>query len=745
MNALNPGGLIPERADAAPTSTPAPTQAAMPAVEPELRPGFDPHVLSALFRRNLPLILLAIGVSVLIGLIASLLTTPKYNAGARIQIEQQVERVLPTEGMDQATREGDAERFLQTQTDVLKSRSIAIGVAQSLKLFGNPRFHVAMGAQPLPGSAAAAERERTIRLLQGALDVNLPRNSRILALSFTSRDAEMTAQIANAYAQVFITANLQRKFSSSAYARDFLAGQLVEAKARLEASERELNAYARQVGLIAARPGLGERGEGATTTPQSVTTSSLQQLNDAFNTAKAARIEAEQRWRNASATPVMSLPDVLASPAIQELLQQRATLTADLRQARERYRGEFPALQEKKSQLDEVNNQIAQLAGNIRESIHNRFEVAANQESSLGGEVTGLKQATLSEQDRSVRFTILSREVDTNRTLYDGLLQRYKELSAAAGVTSNNISVVDAAETPLRPSSPRLFFNLALSLLAGVVLATLLVIAREQIDDLVRSPAELERKLQLTPLGVVPRLAAGMELMPELGRPKSPVAEAYSALRSALLYSTPNGLPRSILVTSTQAGEGKSTTSIAIASGFAKLGRRVALVDADLRRPSLHRLLAGAPERGLSDLLIGAATAVEVATPIADAGVWLIPAGPLPPNPTDLLSGGRLPELIRELEQGFDLLVIDGPPVLGLADAPMLAANTGAVLFVIEANRSSRGRTRTAIRRLKLNHARILGALLTKFEARKAGLEDYYGYNYYAYGSGKSGDEQEAA
>jgi capsular exopolysaccharide synthesis family protein len=731
VNAPIPRGFIPDRAE-----DPVAPVSQMTPVEAEGRSGFDLHTLMALLRRNLLLILVTISAAIAVGLILTLLSTPKYVATSRIQIEQQVERVLATEDT-QAPPAQDTERFLQTQTDVLRSRSTAIGVAQSLKLFGNAAFHNAMGIGPPQGTANnPSERETVIGQLRKNMAITLPRNSRIVSLAFEAQDPNTAASVANAYAQVFITSNLQRKFSSSAYARDFLAGQLVEAKARLEGSERELNGYARAAGLIATRPSLSASGTSGTGS-QSVTTANLQQLNDSYNTAKAARIEAEQRWRNASSTPLMSLPDVLGTGAIQNLLQQRAGLTAEVRLARERYRGEYPLVQEKTGQLQEVNAQIQQLAGNVRDSIRNRYEIALQQERSLAAEVSGLKEETLGEQDRSVRFTILAREVDTNRTMYDGLLQRFKELSAAAGIASNNISIVDSAEAPLGPSSPNLPFNLAVSLLLGAVLAGALVVAREQIDDAVRSPSDLERKLNLATLGVVPRLPAGANVSGELHAPKTPIAEAYNALRSNLLYSTPQGLPRSILVTSTQAGEGKSTTSVAVATGFAKLGRRVVLVDGDLRRPSLHRILGGATEHGLSDLLIGQASVADVAKPIEDEGFWLITAGPLPPNPTDLLSGGRMAEVLRGLEESFDLVVVDGPPVLGLADAPMLAATTRAVLFVIEANRGLRGRTKTALRRLRLNNATVLGALLTKFEAKKAGLDQYYGYNYYSYGEGK--------
>lgn len=728
MNVLSPCGLIPERVD--------PVQSAATA-EPEPGPPVDVHQLLALLRRNLPIIAGAIGAALALGFLITALTTPTFVAQARIQIEQQTDRVLATQDTSPDLASQDTERFLQTQMDVLRSRSVAIGVAQALRLFGNARFDAAMGARVQASLNGDAQRETAIALLRDGLSIDLPRNSRILTLTFTARDPRVAAEVANAYAQTFITANLQRKFSSSAYARDFLSGQLVEAKARLERSERELNAYSRGAGLIAARPALGSSGkDDATTTPQSVTTASLQQLNDAYNTARTARIEAEQRWRTAASLPLMSLPDVLSSTAVQTLLTQRATLTADLREARQRYRSDYPALQEKTEQLDEVNRQIAELAGDIRQSIRARYRTAAAQERQLAASVGGLKADTLAEQDRSVRFTVLSREVDTNRILYDGLLQRFKELSAAAGLASNNISVVDAAEPPLGPAGPRLGFNLGVALLLGLVLAAALTFAREQIDDAVRGPADIERKLQLASLGAIPRAPAGTAIADELRSPKSAVAEAYAALRSALLYSTPTGLPRAMLVTSSQAGEGKSTTSLAVASGFARLGRRVVLIDADLRRPSLHQLLAIAPAKGLSDLLTGAAGIDDVATPVED-GMWLIAAGPLPPSPTDLLSGGRLPELLAGLRDRFDLLVLDGPPVLGLADAPMLAANADATLFVVEAGRGSRGRTKAALRRLRLNGAHLLGALLTKFEPRRAGVESYYGAAYYDYDTAK--------
>lgn len=698
----------------------------------------DLRAIWTMLRRNMWLILAATLGALALGLVVTVLSTPQYRATASVQIDQQADRVLQTEDRDQnGSSSQDADRFLRTQTDVLRSRSLAIGVAQSLKLFGSQRFYDAMGSAPaLAGQGAITERanrEKTLELLLGRLDINLPGNSRVAAITFESADAQLSADIANAYAKNFIVNNLQRKYNSSSYARDFLASQLVEAKAKLEQSEQQLNRYARAAGLIAARNLPSRAGGETTTTTQSVTNASLVQLNEASNLATANRIAAEQKWRSASGVSVMTIPEVLANPAVQALLEQRAVKTLALREERARHRDEYPAVRELQAQVTEIESQVAALAGNIRDSIRGQYQAAERQEQALVGQVSGLKEATLGEQDRSVQFNILSREVDTNRTLYDGLLQRFKEVSAAAGVSTNNISVVDTADTPLSPSSPKLLVNLAVALLVGLVLSASIVYLREEIDDAVRSPADIERKLGLTVLGTIPRVPEGEDVLGALAQPLAPVTEAYAALRTSLIYSSAQGLPQSLLITSTQPGEGKSTSSFAVAVALAKLGNRVLLVDADLRRPSLHDLLGIRNTVGLSDLLVQRGTIEGTLVALPDFGITLLPSGPIPPNPTDVLGGGTLPALIERLVGGFDIVVLDGPPVLGLADAPLLAAQVEATMLVVESNRGYGGRTKGAIRRLRSANAVVIGAVLTKFEARKSGVGYEYGYEYYNY------------
>jgi capsular exopolysaccharide synthesis family protein len=700
----------------------------------------DFRSLWLVLKRNLWVIGGIVLAALLLGLVATMLTTPNYSAVASVQIDQEADQVLDTQDQVQPTAAyQDADRFLQTQVDVLRSRAMAIRVAQALGLFNNPRFFDEMGVTPPandPGvSREQQRRDAVIAAILDNLSVALPRDSRVATISFRSPSAALAARVANSYVSEFIKSNLQRKFSSTSYARDFLSQQLGAAKARLEQSEQQLNDYARQVGLIKTDQ---TNPDGTTTTSAaSVTTASLVQLNQAANQATADRIAAEEKWRTVEGAPLLDIPDVLTNKAVQDLLGQRATTQAALSDERAKHLDAYPTVQQLKAQLGEINSQITAVATGIVQSVRRDYDSARARETALDAQVSTLKGATLTEQDRSVRYNILARDADTNRTLYEGLLQRFKEVSASAGITASNISVVDQASVPIKPSSPVLVINLALALLVGLTAAAGVVFVREQLDDAIRAPEDVERKLGLATLGIIPATTR-QDLREELGTPRSAVTEAYNSLRTALLYSTPDGMPSALFVTSSQAGEGKSTTSYAIASGLARLGQRVVLVDIDLRRPSQHRGFAVNNDKGLSDLLIGHSTidAVIQDTPVANLA--FIAAGPIPPSPTELLGNQRLAAILADLTARFDAVILDGPPVLGLADAPLIAAIVGNAVFVVEASRGHRGATKAALRRLKNGHTHILGAALTKFNPKNANSDyAYYGYNYYQYGNEK--------
>ncbi len=700
---------------------------------------FDFRYIAAAIRSNLWLIAVIIASALAVALVATLLQTPRYTASSTIQINDSSGRILADQGDDSDVLGAgayDTDRFLKTQVDVLQSRGLALRVAQKLKLTGNPRFYASQEvAEPVAGASIEAIRGEVIGLLRGHFKVNLPRDSRIVTINYESTDSQLSAQIANAYASEFIQANLQRKFDSSSYARGFLSEQLEEAKKRLAESERGVNAYARQAGLIHMRDaGTGDEGKSAGQGGSSITTASLLQLNTAANGATARRIEAEGMWRAVSSGPLLSSQAVITNPTVTSLLSQRAAIEAALSEERARHLEEYPTVKSKVAELATLNKLLQQAAENVRNSIRGQYQSAQAAERELYAKVGELKNDTLAEQDRTVQYGLLAREAETNRQVYDGLLERFKQLNAVAGVSLSNVSIIDTAEAPSGPSSPNMLKNLLVGLIFGIGLASLTVFLKDQFDDSIRVPEDVEAKLDLPLLGVVPR-SHGTTPDEGLADPKSPISEAYNSLRGSLLYSTAEGLPQIMLVTSAQASEGKTTSSFAIAAGFARMGRRTLLIDADMRRPSLHRRLDLENERGLSTLLTSHEPLANIQVPSGRDNLSLVLAGPVPPSPTELLSTARVEEILQEAARSYDVVIVDSPPILGLADSPLMAALVDGVIFVVEADRSRRGSLKAALRRLRAMRPVLLGAVLTKFDPLKAGnrYSEYYGYEYYQY------------
>lgn len=703
-------------------------------------PSFNIRELVAIVRANLLIIGVIVAAMLALAVIVTMLQTPRYTAVTTLQINDQSAQILGKQDdttQDPIVNSTDTDRFLRTQVDILKSRALAERVAQKLRLVGNAKFYDAMGVRQPTGDLTRAELEDlTIRTIEQARDVDLPRNTRLATVSFISTQPEMAAQIANAFASEFIQTNLQRRFDSSTYAREFISGQLSEARAKLERSERELNAYARDAGLIRDRDADNSAGQGGRV-GSSVTTTSLLELNSAANQAQAARIAAEGRWHLMNSGNALNSPDVLANPAIASLLAQRASNMADLEKQRANHLEDYPAVQQLKAQVGVIDAQIQNVARSIRASVKQQYDAAVEAEKSLKQQVAELKSSSLAEQDQLVQYRLLEREADTNRTVYEGLLQRYKELNAAAGISASNISIIDPAIAPIRPSSPNLLRNLLISLVLGFGFAAVFIYLRTQLDDSVKVPEDVEGKLQMALLGVIP-LAEDSDLDVAMEDPKSPISEGYNSLRSALLYSTATGLPKTMLVTSSQPSEGKSTTSIAIARGMARLGRNTVLLDLDLRRPALHRaipMLNAENSCGVSSILTSQSTVDEALRDTDLEHLKVITSGPIPPSPTELLSSSRMTQLLEELTARFDLVLLDSPPVLGLADSPLMAALVDGVVIVIQSDRSRRGSLKASLRRLRNMRTNVLGAVLTKFDPTDMGnrYSEYYGYNYYQY------------
>ncbi|MBK7042818.1 MAG: polysaccharide biosynthesis tyrosine autokinase [Rhodanobacteraceae bacterium] len=680
--------------------------------------------------------------------INTLLTTPIFRAGATIQIDRETLNVVNVEGVTPQGATNDWE-FYETQYQLLRSRSLAERVASQLHLGADPSmrqqaqpspwtalFGSLFGGQKKPVSATATTAAAKVEddrnysgVISGGLSIEPVRDSRLVNIQFDSPDPQFAARVANSVAESFIATNLERRFDASSYAKGYLEDRLAQLKQKLEDSERELVAFAQKEQILSA------------TSTQTLMEQNLGELNSAVGLAQGVRIRAEARWRQAQASIGAALPaDMLDGSNIRPLQERRSTLKSTFQEKLRLYKPEYPEMKQLQAQISEIDRQITAELNSLKSSVKAEYDATLTQETLLREQLSELKAETLDLQSRSINYNILQREVATNRELYDGLLQRYKEIGVAGGVSSNNISIVDRAQVPGGPYKPDMRRNLLIGLLIGLFLGVLLALLLEYLDDTVKNPEDIEKKLRLVHLGVIPKLGKDITPAAALIDVRSGFAEAYRSVRTALQFSTESGVPSVLVITSTQPGEGKSTTAKSLARNFALLGKRVLLIDADLRNPSLHRVFELDNSMGLSNCLSGAAKPGQCIHRVDQAGISVMLSGPLPPNPAELLAGPRMISLLTQASERFDQIIIDAPPVLGLADAPILGNLAKGTLLVIEAGRTRVGAVNATIKRLLSARTRLLGAVLTKFDAKAAGYGYGYGgygynsYQYYSYG-----------
>lgn len=679
-------------------------------------------------------ILSIIGACVLLALVVTLLSTPKYTATTTVEIARESARVTDFQGVERESSAFDQE-FYQTQYGLLRSRALAERVAAQLRLIDDPAFFKRVGIKRDKGAfqlvnghylaAGRAERQRIAgEVLLSNLAVNPTRLSRLVNIIYTSPDPVFAARVANTWAENFIETNLERKLQATSYGRNLLERQLTQAKQRLDESQRQLVAYASSAQIINLP---GQPGPNGTTSERSIVADDLAALNASLSQATADRIQAEARMRQSAGAGAST--EALRNQAINSLRQRRAELAADYQRMMVQFEPGYPAARAIKSQLDQLDRSIAREEGRVEGSVQADYREALEREQSLQQRVNELKSKFLDNRRRSIEYNIYQQEVDTNRTLYDGLLQRYKEIGVAGSVGVNNISIVDPADVPQRPSSPRLMLNLAIGLLAGLMLGAATAFALEQMDESIADPAEIERRLGLALLGSVPKISEGSPKQALLDR-KSSLVDAYIAVQTSLAFTTEHGVPRSFSVTSTRPAEGKSTTALALATMLSRSQRRVILVDGDMRSPSVHSLGGFSNQRGLSNYLAGEDDITSLVLPMADLGITAMVAGPLPPNAAELLTGARLPQLIEQLLKHYDHVVIDSPPVMGLADAPLIGSRVEGVVYAIESHGIRSVLVKTALSRLVSANVRIFGGVLTKLEAKKTEYGYEYGYGY---------------
>ena len=666
------------------------------------------------------LILGAVALGLAGAIIISLLTTPQYRASVTLEANPPTVSVSEDQTRERDRSNYNSFDFIATQAGLLASKSVAERTAQELNLANNPEF--------VPQDLDAATRLKIATgKVQGGLKVTTPEEGQLIKFSYSNTSPQMASLIANGIADSFINSALQRRYEASAYARNFLERQIAKTRSDLERSERSLVAYAQAQGII--NTSVGADGKPSNSDAGSLQGESLVALNRALAEATARRVSAEGAYRQAQATGPTS--DVTAST--QALRQQRATLQAEYQQKRTFMKPDHPEMQSLQAQISELDQQIASEGAQMRSGRSNTlladYRAALSAERALQARVGQLKGAVLNLRGRSIQYNILQREVDTNRSLYDALLQRYKQIGVAGGIGMAPVSVVDRAEPPGAPYKPNLMMNLLAGLALGLLAGLGGAVGLEFLNDTIKTREDVRTKLALPCLGAVPRTGAKDTFVEDLKNPTSMVSEAYSAIVAALRFSTEAGMPKVLLLTSTQPAEGKSSSALAIAQNLARRDKRVLLIDSDLRKPAFK---SSNDQVGLSKLLTTEDQLEAHVVETQHEKLWLLPSGPVPPNPADLLATGRIRKLIAEASEKFDLVIIDGPPTLGLADSPLLSAAAGNVLFAIE---SGRTRTRSAIEalnRLEATGTHVLGAVLTKSKEHRGG----YGYSRYGYGYG---------
>lgn len=665
--------------------------------------------------------------------LVTLIQTPIYTATSTLEISRQGENIVQVDGVQPEVSSVDQE-FYQTQYALLESDALVERVASQLDLMNDASFIQAFGIEIDPSlfaaeSDAGAQEEAMQRQIHQILADNSSisplRGSRIVEVNFSSPDAELSARIANAWVDAFIASSFARKLQSTTYATTFLQEQLGELRSRLEESERDLVEYANENRIITLNSGAGD-GEGSPT-GGTIADANLASLNQAYARARADRIAAESRLRAGSEVTGTQ------NQTLNELRRERAQLASEYARLLSTFEPEYPQARAVNSQISQIDRAIASEESRSRDTLQRAYNSALAEESRLQSAVTELEQRNLDERRRGIQYNIFQREVDTNRELYDGLLQRFKEIGLAAGIGPNNISIVDRAQPPEDPSSPSMPRNILIGMMLGLIGAAACIAVIEQLDRKIRNPDDIERMTTYPLLGTIP--AIDDPSMAHWGDPKSILFEAYMSVQTTLRLATESGVPKSLMLTSTGPGEGKSMSCLSLARALRSSGRSVLVIDADLRRPSVHAKLQMENTEGLSEYLAGQAQWKDLIRESEIPGINIITAGAIPPNPTELLAGTRFEQLIAELGEAFDHVLIDSPPLLGLADAPLIAEKASASIYVVEANNAISQEIRNGLARLSRNARRIIGIILTKYEPEGGPLA-YEAYAYeYGYGN----------
>jgi polysaccharide biosynthesis transport protein len=709
----------------------------------------EPHLYDYLLilRKHQWLILSFMLAVVSITAIATFREQAVYVATSRIEIDRENSNILPFQGTDSYEYMVDLENYIETQSKILTSETLALQTIRSGILSGQTDFATDPSASDAlaTGSLANLKPPPELGAFLASLSVKRVPNSRLMDISFESTSPLQAAQVVNAHIKNFIEQNFQSRYEATTRASTWLTDQLNELKVRVEKAEDARIAYERQNQIWAVDD------------KQNVTTQRLADLNKQLTEAQSERMRKQSMFEFTKAGDVDSVPQIRDNPAVQDLLRKRSDVYNQYTDASNQYGPNFPRVQRLQSQLKELDSGIDKEKRAVMARLESEYREARQREELLTHALDQQKAEVNQMSERMVQYSILKREAEANKALYDGLLTKLKEAGISAGLRSSNIRVVDPAMVPTYPSRPAKTRNIALSFVIGLVGGIGLALLREYMDNTVKSPDDIEALARLPALAVVPaftdsdgdhprsKLLKGassnghnkrIELVAQ-HLPKSQMSEAFRALRTALLLSQAGRPPQVILVTSSLPREGKTTAAANLAVTLAQLGDRTLLIDGDLRKPGVGRLLSlgSGKYAGLSSYLAGVSSLdlVTIQHPTIP-NLSAIPTGPLPPNPADLLSSHKLTEAIAELRSKFKFIVIDSPPIMAATDAVILSVKADGVLLVVRSGETPKEaftRTRELLLSVK---AHLLGVVLNAVDS--SAPDYYYSYRYYPYSGG---------
>jgi len=676
--------------------------------------------------------------AITVGLVMTLLATPMYEARAKVSIEPYSSTIMQGQDIEQVLPSNQVEDFLLTKVEFIKSSSLARVVVEENNLGERADLLGADVDSSRPPNMSdekwlESKKQMATSIIAGSVIAELQPNKWIIQIGYRSDRPALAAEIANGYTEAFAASSTRNSSESNTYALNYLTEQIEATRTQLEAAEQQANAYARNSGIIFQQRSVESGGE-VFSEGGTLTTANLASINQRVAEARAARIAAEQRWRSIQNAPATQLPEVQNNPVLQSLVSERTAKQTELIELRQRYDDDFPQIANLLAQIQVLEGQIERSGADIKAAVRNEFVVARNQEQALESELNALTGETLNEQDQQVQLSVLEREAQALRDQLTALLNRYNQINSAGKINEGGITLLDAAVVPGAPYSPNLMKNLLLATVFGVAMAAGLAVLREALDDKIRSLDEIEARMGLSLLGHTPHIEQN-DFTEEAGDQLRALMEAYSYIRAAIDFSLPRN-SSVIHFTSSQASEGKSTTAVILAELFAGVDRKTLLIDADLRKPSVAKILGlDRVEHGITEVLLGEASMNEALVRGMHDNLDILPVASLPQNPTVLLSSSRMIDFLNQCRSEYDVVIIDSAPVLGLADAPVLSRLCDATVFVLEANRVPFGQARTAAQRIKAAGGNVLGVVLTKYRALQAGQSYDDQYSYYQYSS----------